>query len=178
MRTKQQTFAPSCPVASSTTLTELQCTPTEGRCIRTRAAGRPKRRTMLRQGGSSSGKSGGGSSSGNEGSGSSCSRSIGSSGGHGNSVGGSGSGGFSSSSSNSSRVSGNKVRERMRGVERGGGRGGEGGSLDSGRAVRGSGEEVGVGVVLDCEAARLGGPAGAQGARAESGQRGVIEGAL
>ena len=31
--------------------------------------------------------------------------------------------------------------------------------------------------VLDCEAARLGGPAGAQGARAESGQRGVIEGA-
>ena len=32
--------------------------------------------------------------------------------------------------------------------------------------------------VLDCEAARLGGPAGAQGARAESGQRGVIEGAL
>ena len=33
-------------------------------------------------------------------------------------------------------------------------------------------------LLLDCEAARLGGPAGAQGVRAESGQRGVIEGAL
>ena len=183
MRTKQLTFAPSCPEASPTTATqgnralvEPRWTPTEDRCIcSARTAGRPKRLllrgtalqgsaqnapregdgddnsgscsgsysdgcgrraecasapTLLRQGGSSSGKSDGGSSSGNKGSGSSCGRGGGSSVENGNSVGGSGSGGFSSSSSGSSRASGNKVRERMRGIGRDGDCNGDGGDRD------------------------------------------------